>query len=458
MAGIGFVLRKMAQEDNLMGIIKAYFYSALVSTGPWLFTIMTIGLTVLLSQQAADFQTLEKFRLIIIYNFCFSFVFSGPIYLLATRHLADALHRRDISGIPGMVIGTLALLYITQFPIVVIYATFYCDLGLWLSLSATINFLLITGIWLASIFLSAIQDYKSILLIFFIGSLISIFGATTLVQNYDVMGLLNGFSGGLAFVMFSLIAKVFSAYPHPIKNPLAFLQDFGKYWDLVLGGFLTNISIWIDKWIMWTAPEAEMPVKGMISFPNYDGAMFLAYLTNIPIIACFVFSVETGFYERYLKYYNSILNNDSLTQIERLKHSLVSNTLHNMRLIRLLAATLCCTTIFLSPKIFELLNINFLQIGIFRLGVLGAFFQIFNSINIIFFYYFECRRKALVLTLIYIALNTSLTLYSLNLGYAYYGYGYFLSSALIFLLSSWLLLNHFNKLTYHSFITNNPSL
>ena len=43
MAGIGFVLQKLASKDDLMGIFRAYFHSAMASTGPWLFTVLALG-------------------------------------------------------------------------------------------------------------------------------------------------------------------------------------------------------------------------------------------------------------------------------------------------------------------------------------------------------------------------------------------------------------------------------
>ena len=161
MAGIGFVLRKMAREDNFLGAMKAYFYSALISTGPWLFTVLIIGSIVLLSEQFIAFEALEHFRLIIIYNFCFSFVLSGPSFLIATRFLADALHKRDASAIPGMLVGALVCILGGQFPFVFSYVHFVCGFPILLSLSASSNYLLIAGMWLSSLFLSALSDYKT---------------------------------------------------------------------------------------------------------------------------------------------------------------------------------------------------------------------------------------------------------------------------------------------------------
>jgi uncharacterized membrane protein len=43
MASIGFELRRLTQREDLMGVIQGYMHSALVSSGPWLFTVLAIA-------------------------------------------------------------------------------------------------------------------------------------------------------------------------------------------------------------------------------------------------------------------------------------------------------------------------------------------------------------------------------------------------------------------------------
>ena len=87
MAGIGFVIRKLAQRGDLTGIFMSYLYAAIISSGPWLFTIISLGLLVLIGNQLMLSDELSVFRIIIIYNFSFSLVFSAPVFMVATRYL-----------------------------------------------------------------------------------------------------------------------------------------------------------------------------------------------------------------------------------------------------------------------------------------------------------------------------------------------------------------------------------
>jgi uncharacterized membrane protein len=58
----------------------------------------------------------------------------------------------------------------------------------------------------------------------------------------------------------------------------------------------------------------------------------------------------------------------------------------------------------------------------------------------------------------YFISNTILTLVFMQMGYEYYGYGFFLASALSFFLAAAILFAHVRKLPYHAFITNNNSV
>lgn len=49
MAGIGFELRKMLKRDSLLGLLRAYTYAGIISSGPWILSIVGILLIGILS-------------------------------------------------------------------------------------------------------------------------------------------------------------------------------------------------------------------------------------------------------------------------------------------------------------------------------------------------------------------------------------------------------------------------
>tara|TARA_Y100001968_G_scaffold238203_1_gene221520 strand:- start:696 stop:899 length:204 start_codon:yes stop_codon:yes gene_type:complete len=58
-----------------------------------------------------------------------------------------------------------------------------------------------------------------------------------------------------------------------------------------------------------------------------------------------------------------------------------------------------------APKIFELFEINLLQIGIFRFDVLGAFFQLLVKLLCVVLAYFDIRKSFLSVQFVFLATN-----------------------------------------------------
>lgn len=458
MAGIGFALRKLGQRDDLLGVVQGVAHSALVSVGPWLLTILSLGSVVLLSSHVTTSEELSNFRLVIIYNFAFSLVFSGPIMILQTRYLSDRIYEQSFEETPGMMVGGLIVLYIIQLPLVVWFYFLYVDLSSATAVAAVINYFLITSMWLLSVYLSALTSYVFVTGAFIFGMAIGTFVAVALATTYGETGMLVGFNCGLALILFPLIARVLAEYPYPIVRPFRFLRKIRQYWILMLGALIYNVAIWIDKWIMWAATEAETSLSGFVSYPNYDAAMFLAYLFIVPSIAVFVFSVETSFYEKQLRFFQDIQKHVTFARIQQNHQVLLEDLWASGRNLLILQSSICVTIAILAPHLFELLTINFAQIGIFRLGLLGAMFHIFFQSLLIILSYFDIRTPVLMLQLTFLVTNVAFTYVSAQMGFMYYGYGYFLACVVTFVITALTAAYYLKQLPYQAFIRNNTSV
>jgi uncharacterized membrane protein len=112
----------------------------------------------------------------------------------------------------------------------------------------------------------------------------------------------------------------------------------------------------------------------------------------------------------------------------------------------------------LAPAVIELARLHYVQLSIFRLGTLGAGFHVsFICISILLLY-FDLRRSYLWLQLLFAVTNVGLTAAFLPYGFAYYGLGYFVASALCFAVSAVTLYRSVNRLPYLAFVANNPSV
>ena len=114
--------------------------------------------------------------------------------------------------------------------------------------------------------------------------------------------------------------------------------------------------------------------------------------------------------------------------------------------------------IVLAPEIFTLFDIPYGQLAMFRIAMLGALFQLFFMLLTVVLSYLDLNRMTLGLHALFLVTNLTGTLLSLHLGFAYYGYGYFLASVLSFLAACWITFRCLDQLPYHAFITGNRSI
>ena len=457
MAGIGFALRKLTRRDDLLGIAQGYGHSAVTAAGPWMLTIVSVSSIVLLGSSSVSVEDLDTFRLIVIYNFGFSLVFSGPVVMVATRFLADSIYGKDVSTAPGLLIGGLSIVFALQAIPATIFYFFYADLPMGTRMIAAANFFIVAGIWLVSIFLTALKDYNGITLTFATGMGLGLASTAVLAPALGITGMLLGFSAGLALILFMIVARVMAEYRYPATRPFLFTSYFKKYWELAASGLVYNLGIWIDKWIMWTAPEAVKLKSGLLSYPNYDSAMFLAYLTIVPSMAAFILAVETDFFEVYLRFYRDIQKHANFATIEANHRKVVESILRGARNFLILQSSICLSAILLAPNMFAALNIDFEQLGMFRIGTLGALFHIMFLGASIIISYFDKRMSMLKLQAIFLVSNGVLTWLFLPLGFPFYGYGYFLSAAISFVASFIVIARFVGDLPYHTFVVDNSS-
>jgi len=458
MAGIGFVLRKLSRQDNLMGLFQAYVYSSLISTGPWIFTIVSLGGITFIAGKFTSIETISEFRRVVIYNFSFSLVFTAPVYMVVTRFLADSIYDRNVERTPGILVGSTLLVFAYEVPLSVWFYFGYANISSALAFSAVINFLLISEIWLISVFVTALKDYKTVVAAFGFGMLFGVLATGLLVDEYELIGILTSFSLGLSLIVALLVARIFAEYPYRFKDPFAFLVYFPKYWEVAVSGVTYNTAVWVDKWIMWHAPESDHSLTKLPLYPNYDSAMFLAYLSIVPSMAMFVMSIETNFFEHYLKFYRDIQQKATLKDIRENHEVLIKAILSSARNFIVFQGCLTVVFILMAGPMFNLFKINFLQISIYRYGVLGSFFQTLTLFINIILSYFDCRRAYMTLQTIFLVTSASFTLAAYNLGFRYYGFGFYLACVLTFVISAVYLMRYVLKLPYHTFVTTNASV
>lgn len=457
MAGIGFALRRLVHRDDLIGVAEGYGAATLITSGPWLFTIACLASVGALMQDRALPSDLAQFRAVLIYSFCFSLLFSGPIASVATRYVADCIYRHTLRPIPSVLYVSLGLTLAGSLVIAGPFVALASDLPRGAAVAAIVNFCLVSCIWTVSLFLSTLREHTSYAVIFAIGLLIAFAGVTILGDHYGLEGMLHGFNMGLALILFTIIGRALAAFPHALLWPQAFLGYFRKYWELAASGLVLTAALWVDKWIMWFAPEQQIVAGGLRFHPDYDVAMYLAYLTIIPAIAVFMISLETGLFERVFRYFSHISHHAHFDAIVKNRDEIQRFVFNQLQKVLGLQTLVAVLAIWFAPQIVPVLGGTYSQIGIFRLGVLGASFHVLLLFLLLFLSYFDRRRMALALHCLLFACNAAFTWISREMGYAYYGFGYFVASLVTFLAAYACTLMLLEQLPYYTFVARPQS-
>lgn len=462
MAGIGFELRRLSQEQSLSGLVGALGHAAVIAAGPWLFTIISLATITLFTEQVAGLATLATFRAVIIYAFAVSLVLTAPVTIVATRLVADALWLKKPERVRPLLYGA----YVVAIAVVsagVAGLAIYFRMPPTLGIALLAASLTVAPIWVALSFCGAVRDYRGVTIAFALGlftSVVCAIGAA--IAGLGAAWMVWGFLTGLGLTFLLLTLRVLDAFPGRLERPETgfdmIVGGFRTYAHLALGALAATAAVWIDKWIFWFSPIGEMVSGGLVHAPLYDSAMFIASLVIIPALSVFVVQLETEFFERYQHYYSTIATHGTLRQIEDARARLARATLDQLVLVTVMQVGICAVLVLSAPLIVELLNLQFQQISILRYGAIGAVFQFVFISSTSMLLFFDRRRLYLALQTMFLVLNGGLTLLTIHLGETYFGVGYF-AACLIASMFAYLAADRtFERLNFLTFLGNNPSI
>lgn len=450
MAGIGFQLRRILDRDTYFASIKAYLYSALISSGPWLITIVAIGIVGVVQVGQISSHESEIFRITIVYVYAFTLIFLSIIQMPLTRYLADLLFSGNTRLYLPTYTATLVVLGGFQSLFVLPTCFFFSGWNVVYALHVYVFYMGVSFTWLAMIFLSAARNYNTIVGAFFAGLLVSVLLGTLFGRRYGLNGYMSGYTMGRVVLFFILSARIAKEFPSSLTISFEFVRYLKKHVRLILIGLFYNIGIWIDKIIYWYSPQGKHIDAFLHAFNTYDLPMYLSYLTIVPSMAMFLIRIETSFIGFYKAFYGAIVGKRSYDVIHSFKESLVEHI--KLSFARLLKTQGLVTFLafILAPAIVSLINIRIESFFVLRIGIIAAFCHAMLLILSIYILYFDFQNEALVVTSLFVCLNTVLTLGLQLLGYPYYGLGY-LTACIISLITGILILMY--KLHYLEFIT-----
>ena len=433
MAGIGFELRRLLDRQTLWGLVRAYAYAGVISSGPWVLSILGVMGIGLLSVGPVPAAEVRQFLVTVTYLMAASLIVTGGLQLMFARFIADCIYRGAESRVLPNLFGALTVVALgagaLAVPLLFILAGSPA-----VRLLTVVAFIVLSASWIAVVLLSTLRDYRGVVTGFLVGYSISVGGAL-LLRPWGLPGLLAGFLAGQVVLLIAMVALVARRFPTKAIVSFEFLSRKRAYLGLALTGLLYNLGIWIDKLLFWFTPSTSEPVLGPLRASIiYDIPIFLAYLSIVPGMAVFLVRVETAFAEEYEGFFAGVRDGETLADIRRRRDRLTLAVKSGISDIFKVQGVTVLILLLAAPRLLDALGISPLYLQLFSVDLAGVALQVLVLAVFNVLFYLDQRKTALMLAALFAALNAALTVATQHAGPPFYGYGFALSTALTSLL------------------------
>ncbi len=455
MAGIGFELRKVLQTDRLLSLTKIYGYSAILSSGPWVISILAIVLVGFINiANLGEISDAFRFQVVITYAIALasSLIITGVLQLPFTRYIADLIFNNREDEILPSYFGAIFISWIMGIPTVIpFYIWVFEDQSLVFLVGVVCTFLILCGVWISSILAASLKYYRNVVWAYFISYSFIVLASYYFGNSIEMLIYIFFFGNSILFVI--LMSYIIKTYNSSVFMKIDFFLAKNFYWTLGFAGLFYNLGAWVDKFIFWYHPATGHNVIGKLNASIvYDMPIFLAYLSILPGMAIFFFRLESDFAEKYDLYYDSVRSGGTLGMIKRYRNDMIDVIRHAVHEILMIQGILDIVLFLTAPYVFDALHIPQLYLGLLYILTIGAMLQIAFMSVLAILYYLDRKKVAMWLCFAFFVSNALLTFISIDMGPSMFGYGYTVSLLLVFLASLVVIRNEMDRLDYETFM------
>ncbi len=453
MAGIGFELKKMFEKKGLLSIIKAYGYAGIVCTGPMILGMVLLLGTRFLAQYAGlSEHNVELLNAMLTYTLLASLVLTNVFSLVTTRYVADHFYMEKQENVMPSFWGSISLMLVIG---VIGYGIFLFFSGV--SVIYQLLCLLFFGelilVWTEINYLTAIKDYKGILITFAVALVASFASGYLLIHLISdiIAGLLLSICIGYGIMAVWYYVLLAEYFPKGKSSAMNFLSWFDKYPELVLVGASLSLGMYGHMVIMWDSIFGEQ-IKGLFyAAPEYDIPALLAFFSILITTISFVTSVEVNFYPKYRNYFSLFNDGGSYADIVQAEREM--KAVLGQELTYTFTKQFFATIVFIlaGTMVFPSLSLGMSEdmLGIYRVLCVGyAFYAVGNCVMLIQLY-FSDNKGAAVSAFSFALVSCVGTWYLKDMPVKYYGIGFLVGGIVFTLVSLLLLRSYLKKIVYH---------
>jgi len=428
MAGIGFEIRKILKKNTLLSLFEAYGYAGIISSGPWVLSILALMLVGILSAGiSGNGEETVEFLVTVTYLMAGSLILTGGIQLMLIRYISDRLFEgRDEMVLPNLLGACLLVTLVGGIGGSLILPLFN-DTSLLFKVLLLASFVVLCNIWLITIFLSGMKEYKLIVGTMFFAYTILVL-SSLITNQWGLEGLFFSFLFGHFILMFAFLFTIIRKYPASVLVNFQHLMPSKVFYALFWAGTFYNLGIWADKFTFWFSDSTSQAVIGPLRASIiYDLPIFLAYLSIIPGMAVFLVRMETDFSERYDAFYDAIREGATLKEIEHQKDQMVLTIRRGIFEIYKVQGVTLALMFLWGKQLLDALGLDTSYEMLFKIDMVGVGMQVLLLAMLNVLFYLDKRSEAVGICLLFFVLNLGLSLLSIELGPQFYGYGFALA-------------------------------
>ncbi|MDR0943408.1 MAG: exopolysaccharide Pel transporter PelG [Ruminococcus sp.] len=453
MAGIGFELNKMLEKKSVLTFAGYYAASAVIYVGPTILGIVLLAAVRILCEINGTSKADQDMIIVIIsYSLIAAIAINNLFNLVVTRYIADCIYNhkhRDV--LPAMYGGILLQLGFGT----LLYGVFVVLSGIDLvtGILTFMMFSLFLTAWTMIAFLSAVKDYKRIMLYFVLGILVAIAAGYLLMLTTmnPVHALLIMVIIGYGF-MITAYHIVLTRYFNVRSNRFfAFTHYIRKYPALVVIGICVTVGMYFHMVWMWYGPYGVI-VGGQLyrSLPIYDIPALFAFVTTFFATINFSAQVEVNFYPFYRNYFDLLNGEGTIRQIDSAETSLTSTMWRELSYLTIKQLIFSVLVIALGAQLLDALEIVYFDSvseGVFQTLCIGyGLYAVGNSIMLVLLY-FSDYKDAAISTFVFAA-GTIIGSIIFDDNFAVIGLGFTIGAALFYITSILLLYRYTSKLRF----------
>ena len=438
MAGIGVKLTNIYHKNTITTNVIGFFYSTVVTIAP----VLVVIINLMLMQKVLKFNTVrfidrELFSCTVLYVFIFSLLTTSPFNAVLSRYMSDVIFEERYEDVqPCHRVGLL-----TNICFSCLFAIPFCfwehlvgGVPIYYVFTGYCCFVSLVTVFYNMLYLSICKEYQLISFYFLIGMVTAFVMSVFLHYVCKVSitySMLLALTIGFFLIAVLEWAKIHQFFPDNSEEYGRVFHYFRTYWHLILINFLYTLGLFIHNFVFWGTDMAMHLVRTFVCNQPYDMATCLAMFTNISASVIFISRVEMYFHERYRAYADAVFGGrgiDIRNTKERMFRQLGSELMTLVRLQFIVSVVIYLVFIIFLPG----MGYAGLVMRIYPMVAAGYFVLFLMYSEIIFLYYFEDLKGALITAVSFCAGTFLFSLVAIHLSHIFYGIGVWVGSVIGF--------------------------